>query len=53
MLIVIFSEQDTGKRLKTAHAARSEILLLVFYQLLKCYIVPIQPCDTFHSHKVS
>lgn len=53
MLLVIFPGEETGKRLRTVHAAKSEILLLVFYLLLKYYVLPIQPCGTFHLHKIS
>lgn len=47
------SEQDTGKRLRTAHAAKSEILLLVLYQFLKYYTVAIQSSNTFPLTMVS
>lgn len=40
------SDQDTGKRSRRDHLAKSEILLLVLYQLLKYYTVAIQSSNT-------
>lgn len=46
------SEQDTGKRSKTEHTAKSEILLFVLYHLLKYYTVAIQSSNTFPLTRV-
>lgn len=40
------SEEDTGKRSRTDHSAKPEILLFVLYQLLKYYTVAIQSSNT-------
>lgn len=40
------SEQETGRRSRTDHLAKSEFLLLVLYQLLKYYTVAMQSSNT-------
>lgn len=53
MLTVIFLNRTQEKKLRTAHAAKSEILLLVLYQLLKHYTAVIQSSNTPPLNRVS